>query len=233
MSSETRIFFLGLDFFFFFWRIPALFSRIPHSAAPRQWKVCDIFKKKPISGSISALFIYDVISLEICFFSWILSLWDVSGSLRWFVWRFGDVCEVFRRREEEDPVSAAAGGWGAWQSAVSADTTGQWTRPARESEESILPPLSFSAASFWCFSLVSVLAEQTVESGASCHTWMFLRVAYIACCYCIWTCCWSCQISASLKITVAQLLVFFLQSFKSENVNFVNFILKNFNRHIA
>jgi len=74
--------------------------------------------------------------------------------------RFGDVCEVFRRREEEDPVFADPGGRGAGQSAVSAGATGQWTRPARESEESIIfPPLSFSPAAVWRFSLVLLLAE--------------------------------------------------------------------------
>lgn len=99
------------------------------------------------------LFHADLVSIGVC------------RSLRGSVWRFGDVCEVFRRREEEDPESAAAGGWCAGQSAVSADAAGQWTRPAGESEETISPfhpctPLSFSTASVCCFSRVSGLAEQ-------------------------------------------------------------------------
>lgn len=134
---------IGLfSLFFFFLRIPALFSRIPHFAAARANRKFATFLS---SGSTSALSAYEVIHFAI--------------SLRCCV-SFGDVCEVFRLREEEDPVFAASGGRGAGQSAVSADATGQWTRPARESEESmIFPPLSFSPAAVSRFSLVSVLAE--------------------------------------------------------------------------
>lgn len=177
MSSETRIFFLGLDFFL---RIPAFFSRIPRSAAPR------ISDAQTQSSR---------------------QFWDAQertrtcarGLLRsriLFVWRFGDVCEVFRRREEEDPVSAAAGGWCAGQSAVSADAAGQWTRPAGESEETILPfhpstPLSFFLSLLRLLSRVSVLAEQewwrpglvvTLYRTAPHRT-----VAYTgACCHAAW-----------------------------------------------
>lgn len=93
--------------FSFFLRIPAFFSLLPHFAAPRANGKFATFLS---SGSTSALFTYEEIHFDI--------------SLRCFV-RFGDVCEVFRLREEEDPVFAASGGRGAGQSAVSADTTGQ------------------------------------------------------------------------------------------------------------
>lgn len=158
MSSETRIFFLGLP-------IPALFFpeflilRLRESATRKMkslrqfWDAQKLIQTCALGLFRKPLFHADLVSI------------GVYRSLRGSVWRFGDVCEVFRRREEEDPESAAAGGWCAGQSAVSADAAGQWTRPAGESEETISPshpctPLSFSTASVCCFSRVSGLAEQ-------------------------------------------------------------------------
>ncbi len=137
MSSETRIFFLGLDFFF--WHSCLFFQNSSFCGSANQRRANGKFAtvlRRTEADQICALGLFrnslfqpDSVSVGVC------------RSFRGVVWRVGDVCEVFRRREEEDPVSAAAGGWCPGQSAVSADAAGQWTRPAGESEETTIPSI--------------------------------------------------------------------------------------------